>query len=514
MLGYGAHDKRLGFAYACVFLAGVAEVFPSSVAGANDPAGLDCDTLVDNEFAEGDAPSGFPVVVISAGFSDDLVHFALAGRRGVADRVRDLVCKPEWNKLWLEAERTRIGVGLAGKMFEGDERHSAATDYKLAGICGSNADHENDVGIDICVEDTTALGLSQACERDDIDTREHGAEVIAVGVGGGANHFLEVGTFGIKYVIGPVGFQYSAVRFEISQVCGDAIGAVDYSKKIWEQVDQHRRQENTAFGNAQQESTVNCSNIRAPEVCPADSPAVVLTGKSASWHRNSHMPMQEAIEDPMTALRKIELRCPSCSHEFPSQTVVSTNWFGGKRTDFHERAAGAQPWAYQVHMCDRCGYSGAERDFSGQTDISPLVRERVWSELSPMANSVATGSEKYEAAAKVAEWQGADRRYIGDLWLRAAWCCVDEGDVEAERYFRRLAAWSLEQALEFYDVVDRDDRAVLVYLVGELWRRIGDLTQANAWFDLVPDEVTDPVAQRWIIEQARRQQTDPREWFA
>jgi uncharacterized protein (DUF2225 family) len=216
----------------------------------------------------------------------------------------------------------------------------------------------------------------------------------------------------------------------------------------------------------------------------------------------------------MTALRKIELRCPSCSHEFPSEMVVSTNWFGGKRTDFHERAAGAQPWAYQVHMCDRCGYSGAERDFTERTDISPLVRERVWNELSPHVHGAVTGSEKYEAAAKVAEWQGADQRYIGDLWLRAAWCCVDENDVEAERYFRRLAAWSFEQALEFYDTVPREDRAVLVYLVGELWRRIGDLTQANAWFDLVPDEITDPVAQHWVIEAAQRQQADPREWFA
>jgi len=30
----------------------------------------------------------------------------------------------------------------------------------------------------------------------------------------------------------------------------------------------------------------------------------------------------------------------------------------------------------------------------------------------------------------------------------------------------------------------------------------------------VPDEITDPVAQRWVLEAARRQQADPREWFA
>jgi len=216
----------------------------------------------------------------------------------------------------------------------------------------------------------------------------------------------------------------------------------------------------------------------------------------------------------MTALRQIELCCPSCGNEFNSQAVVSTNAFGGKRTDFHERAAGMQPLPYQVHMCDRCGYSGTERDFTDQTDISPLVREHVWSELSPYVGSPVSGSEKYEAAAKVAEWQGADSRYVGDLWLRAAWCCVDEGDIEAERYYRRHAAWAFEQALEQYDSVPHEERAVLVYLVGELWRRIGDVRQANAWFDAVPEEVTDPSGQRWVLEVAKRQQTDPREWFA
>jgi len=215
----------------------------------------------------------------------------------------------------------------------------------------------------------------------------------------------------------------------------------------------------------------------------------------------------------MTALRHIELHCPACDHAFSSQVVVSTNAFGGKRTDFHERAAGTQPLPFQVHMCDRCGYSGAERDFTEQTDVSPLVREHVWTELSPRVSPAIRGSEKYEAAAKVAEWQGADSRHVGDLLLRAAWCCVDEHDTEAERYFRRHAARAFEKALTQYDTVPRDERAVLVYLVGELWRRIGDLRQANAWFALVPEEVVDPIPQQWIVSAARQQQTDPREWF-
>ena len=158
----------------------------------------------------------------------------------------------------------------------------------------------------------------------------------------------------------------------------------------------------------------------------------------------------------MTTLQLIELRCPICDTRFKSQQVISTNSFGGKRTDFHERAAGTQPLPYLIHMCSRCGYSGAERDFTEEAEVSPGLREHVWNELAPQVSTTAVaGSEKYEAAAKVAEWQGLDVRHVADLLLRAAWCCVDEADTEAERFFRRKAAWKFEEALESFDGVAR-----------------------------------------------------------
>lgn len=215
----------------------------------------------------------------------------------------------------------------------------------------------------------------------------------------------------------------------------------------------------------------------------------------------------------MTTLQAIELRCPICDNRFKSQAVVSTNSFGGKRTDFHERAAGTQPLPYLIHMCGRCGYSGSERDFTEDADVSPMLKEHVWNELAPRLVAGAPGSEKYEAAAKVAEWQSMEARYVADLLLRAAWCCVDEGDTEAERYFRRRAAWMFERALGTYDGVALEERAVLTYLVGELWRRVGDRKAAMAWFNLVPDEVVDPQAQQWVVDAARQQKDSPREWF-
>jgi uncharacterized protein len=216
----------------------------------------------------------------------------------------------------------------------------------------------------------------------------------------------------------------------------------------------------------------------------------------------------------MTTLQAIDLRCPVCDTQFCSQCVISTNSFGGKRTDFHERAAGTQPLPYLIHTCNRCGYSGSERDFTEEVEVSPLLKEYVWNQLAPtIASGVLSGSDKYEAAAKVAEWQGLEPRHVADLLLRAAWCCVDEADTEAERFFRRKAAWKFEEALDGFDGVARDERAVLTYLVGELWRRIGDSAQAQEWFDRVAGEVVDRASQQWIIDAAHQQRDCPREWF-
>jgi uncharacterized protein (DUF2225 family) len=222
----------------------------------------------------------------------------------------------------------------------------------------------------------------------------------------------------------------------------------------------------------------------------------------------------EDREAPMTTLQQVELQCPICETKFRSQSVVSTNSFGGKRTDFHERAAGTQPLPYLIHTCNRCGYSGSDRDFTEDADVSPVLKERVWNELAPAVTcGTLTGSDKYEAAAKVAEWQGTEARHVADLLLRAAWCCVDEGDVEAERFFRRRAAWKFEESLESFDGVARDERAVLTYLVGELWRRVGDTKLAAAWFNRVASEIVDAQTQQWVIDAARQQRDCPREWF-
>ena len=211
----------------------------------------------------------------------------------------------------------------------------------------------------------------------------------------------------------------------------------------------------------------------------------------------------------MLTLQWIQLGCPVCDTTFESMTVVRDDDASeAESTARSVMAAGLLP--YLVHVCPRCGYAGSIDAFAEDIFLTAEVRDRVWSELAPtLAPSVrmpwlmltAPGSEKYEGAAKVADWRNAGALTVGDLWFRAARCARDEGDHEAERYYARFAACWFTQAFEHGDV-DPESRAGLAFGLGELWLRIGHLRRAVRWFRQVAHEVVDPEAQRCLIEAA------------
>lgn len=217
-----------------------------------------------------------------------------------------------------------------------------------------------------------------------------------------------------------------------------------------------------------------------------------------------------------TPLQPVTLSCPVCAAPFASRVVTGTTAFGGKRTDFQERVAGPDPLPHLIHSCPDCGYTGVTADYDPEhEELEHGVRAQVWDVLAPRARDgrLRVGSEKYEAAALCAEWAGQAARFLADYWLRAAWCAVHEGDTEAERFYRRRAVAFFSAALDSYDGVADEERAVLTYLVGELYRRIGDRAQAAQWLGRVPDAVRDPVAQQWVVDLAAQQAHAPREWF-
>ena len=216
----------------------------------------------------------------------------------------------------------------------------------------------------------------------------------------------------------------------------------------------------------------------------------------------------------MMTLQWIDLHCPVCESTFESMAALSSTDSGQQYVEPTSASAQAAMLPFLVHVCRRCGYAGGADDFGDGIEISDSLRDFVWTELSPklgtsvripwLALTVA-GSEKYEGAAQIAERRGVDARTVAELWVRAAWCCVDEEDTEAERYYGRFAARWFAKAMDLYGEVHPDERADMAYQLGELWLRIGDTKNAAAWFERVAEEIVDPDLQRSLMYAAQLQ---------
>jgi len=208
----------------------------------------------------------------------------------------------------------------------------------------------------------------------------------------------------------------------------------------------------------------------------------------------------------MSTLRLIELTCPICATSFES---VAPTYSASEVPIFSPASAVDELAAlpFFVHVCRRCGYTGGIPDFANDVEVTEALRQCVWSQLAPKLGAAVRlpwmaltlpGSEKYEAAARVAYWRGLDAPIVADLWMRAAWCCQEENDHEAERYYALQAAWCLSDAMNFFEGIAEEERAEVAYRVGELWRWVGDQKRASAWFEQVATEAINPESQLFV----------------
>lgn len=212
----------------------------------------------------------------------------------------------------------------------------------------------------------------------------------------------------------------------------------------------------------------------------------------------------------MTTLLPIRLKCPCCGEEFESVSWGSTNTFGPLTTELYRQAGGFPSMPLDVHGCGKCGYCGYKPDFAeGRVDAT--LRQWVKENLAnPPGGQEMPPSRKYEHTARIAVQRGETAVRLGQLWLRAAWCGDHEGQSDRLKY-RREAARCFEEALE-QGKVTNEERPFIIYLAGELNRRLGNAEKAKAWFAKLPNAVGKNERLAWLVDLAIQQSTDPKEY--
>jgi len=188
----------------------------------------------------------------------------------------------------------------------------------------------------------------------------------------------------------------------------------------------------------------------------------------------------------MTSLIRVVLHCPVCDSSFATQRIASTNSVG-QDTDFRPLTAGIDPQPHYVHVCPKCHFAAFEGDFGAvQDEVKHMVQSPAYApEDTLQGEEVGSlrGSTKYLLAVRCysQDDRASDLR-LADLYLRASWCARQEEDLSREREAQTQAILLFEQALEEGEVADNQLRTIL-YLLGELYRRIGRHELAIPMFD-------------------------------
>lgn len=206
----------------------------------------------------------------------------------------------------------------------------------------------------------------------------------------------------------------------------------------------------------------------------------------------------------MTTVMPVKVKCPNCKAKFEVNVLMSIG-VHGVTTELREMTRGFNPLPLMVHSCRTCGFSAPREEFKGKVDEA--VSEKIRLHIKPrLGNGDLSADTSWEFAALIAEWGNQDPLEVAEMYRNAAWCAKSG---KRERRFRRSAAHWLERALE----AGVPNRPVVLYLIGELYRRCGETGLANTWFDLAIQEADGPDEDR-LKQLAIQQKTNPQEFIS
>ena len=212
----------------------------------------------------------------------------------------------------------------------------------------------------------------------------------------------------------------------------------------------------------------------------------------------------------MTMTYKTEIQCPVCNTEFTGYKFASTSIFG-RYTDFREMHSGYDPREEMIATCPTCGFTDYSSNYDKHPAVTDDLREFIERELTPYVEERQPTSLKFEFLALLDEFRGKEVMVIADSYLRAAWA---SGNVDTETSYRRIAIRFFKHAIEEGNLPS-EEALTITYLIGELYRRVGNQEFAITWFNRAireSEKSNDEQAQR-IIEIAKQQRDDPKDMF-
>jgi len=189
------------------------------------------------------------------------------------------------------------------------------------------------------------------------------------------------------------------------------------------------------------------------------------------------------------SLYQVEMNCPICKVTFSTTRVRMSRCIVKKRdTDFCVYYKEENPIFYQSVVCPQCGYAAIKEDFS---NVDPPEVEKIFSNVGRKwkqrdlggKRSLENALEAYKLVLYCNQLKSkVSHLSTASLCMRLAWLNRYREKVKEEEHFMAHALEQYKKAYQMEKLTGNMDEMTLVYLIGELNRRLRYYDEAITWF--------------------------------
>ncbi|WP_041701974.1 DUF2225 domain-containing protein [Gottschalkia acidurici] len=184
-----------------------------------------------------------------------------------------------------------------------------------------------------------------------------------------------------------------------------------------------------------------------------------------------------------------KLTCPVCGNKFTSMKSMDSKLRVERiDSDFLTHYRGETiPLKYSVFVCPKCGYSAVENSFDNMnTRKKQIIKDEItkkWVEKDyTKERTMQDAIMCYKLALYCGEVLQLKKVELASICLKIAWLYRINND-ENEKRFLKLSVELYEKS--YSEEESNMDELTLIYLIGNLYMRIGDIDQATNWMGKV-----------------------------
>ncbi|NEY72090.1 DUF2225 domain-containing protein [Bacillus mesophilus] len=199
--------------------------------------------------------------------------------------------------------------------------------------------------------------------------------------------------------------------------------------------------------------------------------------------------------------------CSACSHSYTTKKVRS-RFVRALQSDsdfcsYYEDEENS-PLLYYVSVCPNCGYSVSE-EFSAH--FPPQTLQSIKTSISSnwghrdygTKRTVKEAIDTYKLGIYSATLKNEKSIVLAGLYMRLVWILRKERDQEQELRFTNMAVKAYVQSYINEDFRSTDMTEIkLLYLIGDLYRRIGDDKQAGVYLSKVIQQQNETIEKRIV----------------